>query len=68
MDKQELVVNGEKRESAARTLSDLLAELALPESAVVAEINGIVIDRVAYAATGLARGDSIELIRFVGGG
>jgi thiamine biosynthesis protein ThiS len=68
MDTRELVVNGEKRESAARTLSGLLAELALAECAVVAEINGVLIDRDAYAATLLARGDVVELIRFVGGG
>ncbi|MDR2123994.1 MAG: sulfur carrier protein ThiS [Desulfovibrio sp.] len=68
MDTHELVVNGEKRASAARTLSDLLAELALAEQAVVAELNGCVIDRKDYAATCLAAGDVVELIRFVGGG
>ncbi|MDR2604441.1 MAG: sulfur carrier protein ThiS [Desulfovibrio sp.] len=68
MDTRELVVNGEKRASAARTLSELLDELALAEQAVVAELNGNVIDRKDYAATCLAGGDVVELIRFVGGG
>jgi sulfur carrier protein len=68
METRELVLNGEKLESAARTLSELLAELTLAEHAVVAELNGSVIDRKDYAATRLAGGDVVELIRFVGGG
>ncbi|MDR1685952.1 MAG: sulfur carrier protein ThiS [Desulfovibrio sp.] len=68
METCELVVNGEQRASAARTLSDLLAELSLAEQAVVAEVNGAVIARKDYAATRLASGDVVELIRFVGGG
>jgi thiamine biosynthesis protein ThiS len=68
METRELVVNGEQRAFVARTLADLLAELSLTEQAVVAEVNGTVIDRKDYAATCLANGDVVELIRFVGGG
>jgi thiamine biosynthesis protein ThiS len=68
METRELVVNGEQRASAARTLSDLLAELRIAEQTVVAEVNGAMIDRKDYATTCLAGGDVVELIRFVGGG
>ncbi|MDR1490735.1 MAG: sulfur carrier protein ThiS [Desulfovibrio sp.] len=65
---KELVINGESRLCAAHSLSDLLKELGLGESAVVAEINGKIVSRQDFAVTILAFGDKIELARFVGGG
>jgi thiamine biosynthesis protein ThiS len=65
---KELVINGEKRQCAAHSLSDLLEELGLGESAVVAELNGKIINRQDFAGTILAFGDKVELARFVGGG
>lgn len=63
-----LTVNGERRESAATTLAELLEELGLGDGAVVAELNGRIIRQDAFAETPLTGEDSIELIRFVGGG
>ena len=65
---KELVVNGEPRESGAETLAQLIEELGLGGSPVVAELNGEIIRQSAFASAVLARGDRVELIRFVGGG
>ena len=50
------------------TLSDLLTVLGLSERWVVAERNGEAVPRAAMAATMLAEGDRIELVRAVAGG
>ena len=50
------------------TLAELLAELEINEATVVAEINGRVIERKEFAGTKLYPDQSIELVRFVGGG
>ncbi len=49
-------------------LTDLLAALGLGEKWVVAERNGAAVDRADMAATHLAEGDRIELVRAVAGG
>jgi sulfur carrier protein len=49
-------------------LTDLLATLGLAEKWVVAERNGEAVDRADMAATPLAEGDRIELVRAVAGG
>jgi sulfur carrier protein len=49
-------------------LPDLLAILGLGERWVVAERNGDAVDRADMAATVLADGDRIELVRAVAGG
>jgi thiamine biosynthesis protein ThiS len=38
-----------------------------PEGTVV-ERNADILDRASYATTALAEGDTVELVRFVGGG
>jgi sulfur carrier protein len=50
------------------TLTDLLVALGLGEKWVVAERNGQAVDRADMAATALADGDRIELVRAVAGG
>jgi sulfur carrier protein len=50
------------------TLLDLLSALSLGARWVVAERNGEAINRVDMAATVLAEGDRIELVRAVAGG
>jgi sulfur carrier protein len=70
MDK--LKINGAEREFAEgelpATLSGLLALLDIKQAAVVAELDGQIIERKDFSATGLKAGQSIEIIRFVGGG
>ena len=68
-----LNVNGEERMSACRDLADLwraeTADLDLPDPKGFAiALNGAVVRRDAWAATALADGDRIEIIRAMQGG
>jgi len=64
-----LNINGERREiEAPGTLAELLARLEVPKRNLVVELNGEVIQPDKYAVTTLNDGDTIELVRFVGGG
>jgi sulfur carrier protein len=66
-----LKINGEEKQFVDQlpaTLSQLLAHLNVDEATVVAEIDGIIIERASFSATSLQDGQKIELIRFVGGG
>jgi thiamine biosynthesis protein ThiS len=64
-----LTVNGEPHElQGVRTIAELLAVMNVSPGLLVVERNGEVIDPQYYARTALAEGDSIELVRWVGGG
>lgn len=64
----QVTVNGNTRVSKAATLAELLEELAVNESAVVAEVNGRIVPQQEFAACPVRDGDCIELVQFVGGG
>ncbi len=51
-----------------KTLAELLGQLNINQATVVAEIDGRIIERQDFAQTPLSAGQSIELVRFVGGG
>ena len=64
-----LEVNGEPREvPPGATVADLLAGLGSDPRTVAVERNGELLPRAAFAATGLAAGDRIEVVHFVQGG
>ncbi len=66
-----LRVNGELREfpeGIPATLADLLVQLNITGSAVVAELDGAIVKRDVFDTTALKAGQTVELIRFVGGG
>lgn len=67
-----LTINGsEKTFSATQrpgSIADLLRHLQIDNATVVAEIDGQIIERMAFGHTLLQNGQRIELIRFVGGG
>ncbi len=67
-----LKINGIEKEFAAgqlpATLSELLVLLEINQAAVVSELDGQIIERKDFGTTGLKAGQSIEIIRFVGGG
>ena len=63
-----LEVNGKAMAVQAETLADLLRHLDLSDAAVVAEVNGTIVPRENFAQRSLKDGDTIELVRFVGGG
>ncbi|MDX1922157.1 MAG: sulfur carrier protein ThiS [Alphaproteobacteria bacterium] len=66
-----LIVNGEKRETAAQTIPELLQNEKLPQAhwqAIAVACNGKVVTRSAWAETRLNNGDAIEIVKpFVGG-
>lgn len=66
-----LKINGQEKTFDAglpETLAKLLDEMKIDAATVVAEIDGQIIERAVFAQTELKEDQSIELIRFVGGG
>lgn len=66
-----LRINGVEKQFSAgipQTLTELLKQLDINQATVVAEIDGKVIARKSFAQTQLSSGQSIELVRFMGGG
>ncbi len=64
-----LRINGRSVELAQPTpLIDYLAGLKVDPRAVAVEVNGHILERSEFAGTTLAQGDSVEIVRMVGGG
>ena len=67
-----LKVNGEDREyapgEAPGNLAALIRSLGIEPALVVAEVNGDIVRRDAGASRALCDGDSVEIVRLVGGG
>jgi thiamine biosynthesis protein ThiS len=64
-----LTVNGEKRHLPAETdLVSFLKELDVDVRLVAVAHNGDVIPRKDYASVQLREGDTLEIVRMVGGG
>lgn len=66
-----LKINGVEKQfpvGIPRTLTKLLEQLDINQATVVAEIDGKIIERDSFSQTQLSNGQSIELVRFVGGG
>ncbi|NOZ86163.1 MAG: sulfur carrier protein ThiS [Deltaproteobacteria bacterium] len=65
---RDIILNGEKRRVAARTVSELLEELSLSSRFMVIEINKAAVSRSEYSSTNLSDGDRIEIVSPIGGG
>jgi thiamine biosynthesis protein ThiS len=66
-----LKINGIEKQfpdGIPKTLIELLKRLDINQATVVAEINDKIIERQDFPQTQLCSGQSIELVRFVGGG
>jgi sulfur carrier protein len=66
-----LKINGSDRQFAdglPQTLTELLEQLGINQATVVAEIDGRIVERRNFAQTQLSNGQTVELVRFVGGG
>ncbi len=67
-----LVLNGQSREfpqlAPGANLQDLIADLGLKSDRVAIEHNGNIVPRAEWANAGLAEGDRLEVVHFVGGG
>ncbi len=64
-----IICNGKKEAiEIGYTLDQLLADHQLSPEMVVAEVNQKIIEKDLYSTLKLTDGDTVELIRFVGGG
>jgi len=66
-----LKINGTEKtfdDGLPSNVSELLTTLEIDAATVVAEIDGRIIERKDFEKTALNQAQSIELIRFVGGG
>lgn len=66
-----LKINGSERHFPGElpgTLAELLDNMKINQATVVAEIDGAVVSRENFSKTEVRPGQSIELVRFVGGG
>ena len=63
-----LTINGEPRISAAKTLTDLVAELGMKPDRVAVELNREIVSRDRWPQSVLNDGDQLEIVHFVGGG
>jgi len=63
-----ITVNGETRRTHAATVADLVRELGLAPEKVAVERNGTIAPRSTLGQIGLAEGDVLEIVHFVGGG
>ena len=65
----DVIVNGSPRDvPEGLTVKDLVAHLGLEGGPVAVEINREIVPRAEHAARKIARGDTIEIVHFVGGG
>ncbi|HIU17533.1 MAG TPA: sulfur carrier protein ThiS [Candidatus Avidesulfovibrio excrementigallinarum] len=63
-----LQVNGTERDASGLTVAALLEQEGFLHDRVAVERNGDIVPRARYADTVLQDGDSVEIVRFVGGG
>jgi sulfur carrier protein len=65
----EITVNGEARAvEEETTLLMLLETLGLDQKVVAAQVNDAIVPRDSHATVALQAGDTVEIVRFVGGG
>jgi sulfur carrier protein len=64
-----ILVNGEKRDVPEGTsVHALLEQFELNGKRIAVERNGTIVKKNGYASTFLGDGDTLEVVRFVGGG
>lgn len=61
-------LNGKETTTSAGNLEELVMQLGQSRKRLVAELDGVIIQRQHWRTTSLARGMRVELIQFVGGG
>ena len=62
------IVNGEKKESDAKTIQALLDELGIERKVMAAAVNMNVVKKELWESFQLNENDKIEFLQFVGGG
>lgn len=61
-------INGEDKDTSAKTIAGLLEELEIVPGRVAVEVNYNVIKKADYNNFRLKEGDMVEIVYFVGGG
>ncbi|WP_297955499.1 sulfur carrier protein ThiS [uncultured Ruminococcus sp.] len=61
-------INGELLEKDGKTVAEMLADMDISGQRVAVEINEEIVPKARYDETILKDGDSVEVVRFVGGG
>ena len=64
----ELVINGERKVLDVGTVYEVIDHYGLSNKTIVAEVDGVVLDKEQWASTAIKQGMKIELVHFVGGG
>lgn len=62
-----VMINGEPKEAAGKTVSDVLDSMKLNPARTAVMIGGEILPKASYDRV-LADGDEVEIIGFVGGG
>ena len=68
MGKITIQLNGKETVVAKGNISDLLKNHKLNPTMVIVEINGTIISKTSYQKTTLNENDTVEIIRYIGGG
>lgn len=61
-------INGEQLDKAGKSVSEMLAEMGINGQRVAVEINEEIVPKAKYDETILKDEDTVEVVRFVGGG
>lgn len=61
-------INGEMLDMAGRTVTEMLAAMEVNGQRVAVELNEDIVPKASYGETVLKEGDTVEVVRFVGGG
>lgn len=62
-------INGKESEISDNTsINNLISDRKLPTAAIIVELNGTIVARGLWETTKLNPGDSLEIIRIIGGG
>ena len=61
-------INGELLEKDGKTVSEMLDDMEINSQHVAVELNEVIVPKVKYGETVLKDGDTVEVVRFVGGG
>ncbi len=64
----QLTINGEKKESQAKTIKTLLDELGIESKVMAAAVNMNVVKKELWESYVLEQNDKVEFLQFVGGG
>lgn len=61
-------INGEMKDASGKSIAELLEALGYSSQRVAVELNMEIVPKARYSETFVKDGDSVEIVRFVGGG